>query len=58
MFVEQMFEHEDGSASFRIDCTREETKLLLIFAVKAAILNGLKEAKEWKDDSEVDLGNT
>lgn len=50
MQVLDITEHEDGSATFHFDLTSEETKLLLDWAIKEAIKNGIKQGEKVFDD--------
>lgn len=58
MEVQEVSEHEDGSATFTFILTKEEKELLLINGIRAAIIAGIEQGKEWNDDSEASMGNT
>jgi hypothetical protein len=42
MQVNDVYEHEDGSATLHFELTNEEVKLLLDWAIKEAIKNAIK----------------
>jgi hypothetical protein len=50
MRVNEVTEHEDGSATLHFDLTNEEVKLLLDWAIKEAIKNAIKESRKVFDD--------
>lgn len=51
MEVELIEEHKDGSASFRFDMTPEETEMMVLFGIRRAVEEGIKQAMEWKHDN-------
>jgi len=57
MDVKLVKEHEDGSATFTFNLTPIEAEMLLINGIRAALLAGIEQGKEWHD-SEVGMGNT
>ena len=55
MMVENLIEHEDGSATLQLDMSPEEVRLLIESAVRIGLIRGLKMAeeadmKEWMDE--------
>ncbi len=57
--VLDLLEHEDGSATLKLDFTPEEMKSLLTFAVTNALVNGIKLDKRGILSEEFyDLGGT
>lgn len=58
MEVNLLKENEDGSAVFRFEMSGEEIESLVLFGLRRSLEEGIKLGKEWKDDSEADLGNT
>lgn len=51
MEVHQLEEYPDGSAAFQFNCTPEETQMLLVFGIRRALEEAVKQGKEWKHDS-------
>lgn len=47
-------ENADGSAVFTFDMTPEETRAMVILGLKTAILAGIKDAKGWDGDSNLE----
>jgi hypothetical protein len=47
MEVNLIKENEDGSADFTFECTAEETKMLLTYAIRRAIEEAVKQGMEW-----------
>ena len=47
MKVELLKEHEDGSATFRIDMTDEEKTGLLCLGIVAGLEQGIKNAQQY-----------
>jgi hypothetical protein len=45
--VELLKVNEDGSADFVFHLDDSTKELLLIYGIKCAIMNGIKEASEW-----------
>ena len=55
MEVNLFKENEDGSAVFTFNCTPAETEMLVIFGIRRALEEAVKQGKEWQSDvSEVD----
>ena len=49
--VTNLVEHEDGSATITLDLTNEESRILIQWAIREAIKDGIKAEKELKWDS-------
>lgn len=45
MNVQQIKEHEDGSATFQFDLTKDEANALLTYGILEAIKAGLREGE-------------
>jgi hypothetical protein len=57
MEVSQLYEHDDGSATVVFELTKEESGLMLVNGVRAAIMDGLKQGEKWSDKGKSDLDN-
>jgi hypothetical protein len=59
MQVVMLKENEDGSADFKFQMTPEETQSLLVYGIRCALENGIKEGNLWKipDESQDDSEN-
>ena len=60
MIVENLIEHEDGSATIELNMTAEETRLLIESAVRIGLMKGLlmEEAELSKRMTENDYERT
>ena len=47
MDVQLAKENEDGSAVFTFDMTPEESKMMVLYGIRCALENAIKNAKEW-----------
>lgn len=50
MEMQLVKEHEDGSATYTIDMTPEETKMMVLFGIRRALEEAVAKGKEWYDE--------